>query len=454
MSHPSSGAPLPRAHVLTRQLQAQLQRLLHIEALGGVILLMAAAVALIWANSPFADSYSALWHTQITLELGSWRFSQDLHFWVNDILMTLFFLVVGMEIRREIHDGALSDWRSAMLPICAALSAITLPALIYAAMNPEPQVLMGWAIPTATDIAFAVGVLALLGRSLPPSLRVFLLALAIIDDLVAILIIAFFYSGGLDYSAFLIAAVGIAAVLGLQKMGIGSAWAYVLPGAILWFGLLKTGAHPTLAGVVLGMMSPVRTLPLPRKARHLNLELATKLESQHDTQEIMHTLQKMQLAQREILPPVQRIPALLHPWVAFIIMPVFALANAGVSLNGLDLNAAGAHSALFGVAFALIVGKPLGVLLGTWLPVRLGLCTLPAGMSWAGVTLIGLLAGIGFTMSIFVANLAFAEPVLLDAAKLGVLCGSLASAVLGLLWGLMVRRRYQRSAAEPVYSQA
>lgn len=168
----------------------------------------------------------------------------------------------------------------------------------------------------------------------------------------------------------------------------------------------------------------------------------------------MHTLQKMQLAQREILPPVQRIPALLHPWVAFIIMPVFALANAGVSLNGLDLNAAGAQSALFGVAIALIVGKPLGVLLGTWLPVRLGLCTLPAGMDWAGVTLIGLLAGIGFTMSIFVANLAFAEPVLLDAAKLGVLCGSLASAVLGLAWGLMVRRRYQQSASQAAYSQA
>lgn len=169
MSHPSSGTPLPRAHVVTRQLQAQLQRLLHIEALGGVVLLLAATVALIWANSSFADSYSALWHTQVTLELGPWRFSQDLHFWVNDILMTLFFLVVGMEIRREIHDGALSDWRSAMLPICAALAAITLPALIYAAMNPDPKVLMGWAIPTATDIAFAVGVLALLGRSLPPA---------------------------------------------------------------------------------------------------------------------------------------------------------------------------------------------------------------------------------------------------------------------------------------------
>nr|MBP6621804.1 Na+/H+ antiporter NhaA [Alcaligenes sp.] len=283
--------------------------------------------------------------------------------------------------------------------------------------------------------------------------RVFLLALAIIDDLVAILIIAFFYSGGLDYSAFLITGVGVVAVLGLQKIGIGSAWAYVVPGAILWFGLLKTGAHPTLAGVVLGMMSPVRALPLPRKARHLNLELATRLESQHDTQEVMHTLQKMQLAQREILPPVQRIPALLHPWVAFVIMPVFALANAGVSLNGLNLDASGAQSALFGVAIALIVGKPLGVLLGTWLPVRLGLCKLPAGMDWAGVTLIGLLAGIGFTMSIFVANLAFGEPVLLDAAKLGVLCGSLASAVLGLGWGLIVRRRYQQST-DTAYSQA
>ena len=447
MSPVTPGAPLPRAHVFTRRLQSQLQRLLHIEALAGIALLLAAALALIWANSSFADSYHALWHTQVTLELGSWRFSQDLHFWVNDILMTLFFLVVGMEIRREIHDGALSDWRSAMLPVCAALSAITLPALIYAALNPEPMVLMGWAIPTATDIAFAVGVLALLGRSLPGSLRVFLLALAIIDDLVAILIIAFFYSGGLDYSAFLIAAVGIVAVLGLQKMGIGSAWAYVLPGAVLWFGLLKTGAHPTLAGVVLGMMSPVRALPLPRKARHLNLELAQKLERQQDAHDVLHTLRDMQLAQREMLAPVDRIPALLHPWVAFVIMPVFALANAGVSLGGLDLQAPGSQSALLGVAAALIIGKPLGVLLGTWLPVRLGLCTLPAGMDWAGVTLIGLLAGIGFTMSIFVANLAFDQAGLLDAAKLGVLCGSLVSALLGLAWGMSLQRRYRQQAA-------
>lgn len=447
MSPVTPGAPLPRAHVFTRRLQSQLQRLLHIEALAGIALLLAAALALIWANSSFADSYHALWHTQVTLELGSWRFSQDLHFWVNDILMTLFFLVVGMEIRREIHDGALSDWRSAMLPVCAALAAITLPALIYAALNREPMVLMGWAIPTATDIAFAVGVLALLGRSLPGSLRVFLLALAIIDDLVAILIIAFFYSGGLDYSAFLIAAVGIGAVLGLQKMGIGSAWAYVLPGAVLWFGLLKTGAHPTLAGVVLGMMSPVRALPLPRKARHLNLELAQKLERQQDAHDVLHTLRDMQLAQREMLAPVDRIPALLHPWVAFVIMPVFALANAGVSLGGLDLQAPGSQSALLGVAAALIIGKPLGVLLGTWLPVRLGLCTLPAGMDWAGVTLIGLLAGIGFTMSIFVANLAFDQAGLLDAAKLGVLCGSLVSALLGLAWGLSLQRRYRQQAA-------
>ncbi len=447
MSSMTPGAPIPRAHAFTRQLQQQLQRLLHIEALAGIILLLAAALALIWANSSYADSYHALWHTQLTLELGSWRFSQDLHFVVNDILMTLFFLVVGMEIRREIHDGALSDWRSAMLPVCAALAAITLPALIYAAMNPEPTLLQGWAIPTATDIAFAVGVLALLGRSLPGSLRVFLLALAIIDDLVAILIIAFFYSGGLDYSAFLIAGLGVAAVLGLQKLGIGSAWAYVLPGAILWFGMLKTGAHPTLAGVVLGMMSPVRSLPLPGTAHAMTMELAQKLGQQKDPHDVLHTLRNLQLAQREMLAPVDRIPALLHPWVAFTIMPIFALANAGVSMGGLDLSAASSQSTLLGVAIALIVGKPLGVLLGTWLPVRLGLCTLPAGMDWAGVTLIGMLAGIGFTMSIFVANLAFSQAELLDAAKLGVLCGSLVSAVLGLCWGLILQRRYRRQAA-------
>ncbi|HWU52675.1 MAG TPA: Na+/H+ antiporter NhaA, partial [Tahibacter sp.] len=248
---------IPRAQALAERAFATVERFLHIEAVSGIVLVMAAAVALIWANSPVADSYDALWHTPLSIGLGGHVFSQSLHFWINDALMTVFFLVVGMEIRREMHEGALSDLRQAALPVAAAVGGVIAPALIYVALNDTSDRLRGWAVPTATDIAFAVGVLALLGRSIPGGVRVFLLALAIIDDIVAILIIALFYSGGLDYSGFAIAALGIALVLGLQRIGVGAAFAYVFPGALLWAGLLQAGVHPTLAGVVLGLLTPV-----------------------------------------------------------------------------------------------------------------------------------------------------------------------------------------------------
>lgn len=405
-----SGQPLPRAQLFAGRAFATLQRILHIQAASGMVLLLAAVIALVWANSTFSASYHAAWHAPLTIGLGAHAVSQPLHFWINDALMAVFFLVVGMEIRREIHEGALANLRLAALPLAAALGGVAVPALIYVSFGADPAHLRGWAVPTATDIAFAVGVLALLGRAIPGNLRVLLLALAIIDDVVAVLIIAFFYSGGLEFSGLLVAGAGVVMVLALQWIGIGSAWAYVAPGAVLWFGLLQAGAHPTLAGVVLGLMTPVI-------ARH-----------------------------PDELPPVTRVQMALHPWVAFGVMPLFALANAGVTLDGVDLSQDAAWSVTVGVALALVLGKPLGVIAASALAVKLGWSQLPPGVTWSGVGLVGLLAGIGFTMSIFIAGLAFEDIALLGAAKLGVLLASSIAAVLGLCWGCLLARRARQQA--------
>lgn len=445
---------LPRAQRLAERALANLERFLHIEAVSGVVLVIAALCALVWANSPAASSYEALWHTPVSFGIGAHVVSQTLHFWINDGLMTIFFLVVGMEIRREIHEGALSSLRQATLPMAAAMGGVAVPALLYLAFNHQVPQQNGWAVPTATDIAFAVGVLALLGKSIPSNIRVFLLALAIIDDIIAVLIIAFFYSGGLDYSGFAVAAVGLAMVIALQKIGVGSAYAYILPGVVTWGGILMTGAHPTLAGVILGMMTPVvakrmRERPVDAVARVTDELIDSARAPEQGASELIDPLKRLRLAQRELLPPVFRIQRALHPWVAYAIMPLFALANAGVNLQGIDLSSDAPHWVMLGVGIALVAGKPAGVLSVSWLMVRLGWCTLPAGVTWSGIALIGLLAGIGFTMSIFIATLAFADASLLGAAKMGVLCGSVISAVLGLTWGVLVLRRKHAGISGP-----
>ena len=399
----------PRAQQLAVRAFRTFEKFLHVEAVSGMVLLFAAAAALCWANSPFSHSYHTVWEAPLSIGLGNGFLSRSLHFWINDALMTVFFLVVGMEIRREIHEGTLGNVRQALLPIVAALGGVLVPALIYLAMNLRSGQQQGWAVPTATDIAFAVGVLALLGKSIPSSLRIFLLTLAIIDDLIAVLIIAVFYSGGLQYWGFAIAAMGCGLVLALQRLGFGSAWAYVVPGAIVWVGVFLTGAHPTLSGVVLGLLTPVTVGHLRGYSRHAQ-------------------------------PPVVSVQVALHPWVAYGVMPLFALANAGVELGGGERAMAG-RWITFGVAIALLIGKPIGVVGSSWLAVRLGGCRLPDGLSWRGVWLVGLLAGIGFTMSIFIANLAFAEGDAIDAAKLGVLFGSFSSAVVALGWGWRYARR-------------
>src|SRR5580658_10759583 len=378
-----------------------LLRFIGVEAASGVLLLLAAAVALGWANSSLCDTYTALWHLKLGFGIARFLPAHDLHFWVNDGLMTIFFLVVGLEIRRELHDGALSQVKVATLPIIAALGGVVVPALIYLLLNQDPGARRGWAIPTATDIAFAVGVLSLAGRSVPPALRMLLLTLAIIDDIAAILVIAFFYSSGIALAGLAIVASGVLLILLLQTLSVQPALAYLLPGAVVWYGMLHAGMHPTLAGVLLGVLTPATA----RFGRRRRAPGGAGGES-----------------------PVVRVEAALHPYVAFGIMPLFALANAGVSLEGLDLSGGASLAVGAGIVLGLVLGKPLGIVLAALLAVKLKLGTLPEGVRWGHILMLGSLGGIGFTMSIFIANLAFEDSGPLAAAKFAVLVGSLLAA--------------------------
>lgn len=449
MNHHTSGQNLPRVQLAAERFFSSVERVLHIEAVSGLVLLSAAILALIWANSPFSSTYHELWHTPISIGVGSFVFSHTLHFWINDVLMTLFFLVVGMEIRREIHQGALSRVSQASLPLLAAVGGVVVPALIYLAFNNEPSRYAGWAVPTATDIAFALGVLALLGKSISGSLRIFLLALAVIDDIIAVLIIALLYTDGLNYWGVVVALPGILIVLFLQRIGIGSAWLYLFPGAIIWSGTLMTGVHPTLAGVLLGLMTPVvavrmRERPIALLSR-ISHELVRRQQLMSDEKELAHSARQLRMAQRELLPPVVRVQQALHPWVSYTVMPLFALANAGINPGAMELSIDGAQWVVIGTALALIIGKPLGVLIVSWILIRLRVCSLPEGVSWHGIVLAAILTGIGFTMSIFIAMLAFSDENLLGAAKLGVLGGSLFMVMLGIVWGRIYVARLRRS---------
>jgi NhaA family Na+:H+ antiporter len=422
---------------IQRRLLAPLERFLHIEAASGVLLLLAAAAALLWANSPWAAGYAALWHTPVQLRIGSWALAEPLHFWINEGLMTIFFLVVGLEIRREIHEGTLSRFENAMLPVAAALGGVVVPAVIYL-LFVTGDARDGWAIPTATDIAFAVGVLALLGSRVPAGLRVVLLAIAIIDDLAAVLIIAVAYSGGVGVAGMGIAMAGIAGVLVFQKLKVRSAWLYVLPGSVLWAGLLHAGLHPTLAGVVLGLMTPVRRSHaeglLQEATRALGELDKRRWASALDVKAASHQVNAIRRANRDILPPVVRVEMSLHGWVAFGVIPLFALANAGVNIGDIAWSEPGITAVMAACAVALVFGKLLGVLTGAFVATRIGICALPPAVTWRGMTLVGTLAGIGFTMAIFIADLAF-QGQLLEAAKAGVLVASAVAGVAAIVAG-------------------
>jgi len=429
------------AHQFAQAVRRPIEEFLHIEAAGGIVLLVAATVAVVWANSPFAHSWEALWHTPIGLTLGSWSFVRELHFWINDGLMTVFFLVVGLEVKQEIVQGALASWQRAALPIAAALGGMLVPALVYFLLNPGEPFRQGWGVPMATDIAFAVGILTLLGKRVSPSLRVLLLALAIIDDIGAILVIAVFYTARLNPTGFLIAGFGLLVLYTFVRIGVrpGVGW-LAIPLVLIWSGLHIAGIHPTLAGVIVGLAVPVESwvggagfLAMARKAV---ADFQDRVAAQAPDHDLVEPLEELAFARREAtISPAVRLEHTMHPWVAYAIMPLFALANAGVPLGGIGFDQPGLIGVFSGVSLGLFLGKPLGVLLVSWLAVRLKLCTLPVGVSWGGLAVVGLVAGIGFTMAIFIAELAFASPELLAVAKLGVLVSTALAAVAGLLVG-------------------
>lgn len=428
-----------RARRLARMLARPVEKFLHVEASSGILLMVAAVIALVWANSPWAPTYNHLLHTPISVGFGEYVFTRTVHFWINEILMVVFFFVVGLEVRRELFEGELSTPRRAALPVAAALGGMLVPALIYISLNVGSPAVRGWGVPMATDIAFAVGVLALLGRRVPPALRVLLLALAIIDDIGAILVIALFYSSGVVLSGLVVAAFGVATVLAMQRIGVRNVFLYIAPGIVVWGGLLQAGIHPTIAGVILGLLTPVRSWFghegfMVESERALD-GLRRMTASENDSQEHLLELKRIIIATREAVPPVTRIEAALHPWVAFVIMPLFALANAGVSLSGLGGGSSEATGIALGISLGLVVGKPLGIVVFSWLAVRSGLSSLPRGVSWAGVLVIACVAGIGFTMSLFIGGLAFTDASTLAIGKLAVLAASVVAGVVGLVVG-------------------
>jgi NhaA family Na+:H+ antiporter len=410
---------------------------------GGLLLIIATAVALVWANSPWGESYVALWHTKLSVGVGDFSISKDLTHWINDGLMAVFFLVIGLEIKREVLVGELSSVGNAALPVVAALGGAVVPALIYLAINAGTKGSAGWGIPMATDIAFALGVLALLGQRAPTALKVFVTALALVDDIVAVLVIALFYTSEISWGALGGGAVFLAALIVANLLGVGRTLVYAGLGVGLWLCFLLSGVHATIAGVLLALTIPATSFINPgaflERSRYVldRFEKAgEKGENVLSNEERQAALHALNHAAYKLEPPLHELEHNLHPWVVFAIMPLFALANAGVPLGGGVVEALTSPVAL-GIVAGLVVGKQLGITLFAWLAVRSGFSELPEGIGWRHVYGVGWLAGIGFTMSLFISDLAFSEDSLIEDAKLGIECASLIAGVVG--WTILRR---------------
>jgi NhaA family Na+:H+ antiporter len=427
--------PLPVAPII--RILRPFQAFAENKIAGGILLLVCTAAALLWANSPWAGQYAALWHTNLSVSLAGRTLSHDLHFWVNDLLMAVFFFVVGLEIKREVLVGELASVRKAALPIAGAIGGVVVPALLYASLNARGAGAAGWGIPMATDIAFALGVLNLLGDRVPFGLQIFLTALAIVDDIVAVLVIAIFYTARIDWTLLGGAALCLGALFLLGRLGARRPLTYAVGGAILWLLVLGSGVHATVAGVALALVVPART-PLHFRdfVRRAGAILARAEQSadpnenliaSEDQQAALHALEE---ACESVQPPLHRMEHALHPWVTFFIMPVFALANAGVPLSS-DIASTLGEPITLGVVIGLLLGKPLGITLAAWMAVRSGLAALPDGSTWPRLHAVGWLAGIGFTMSLFIAGLAFQDEAMLNLAKVGILAASLLAGIVG-----------------------
>ncbi len=456
MARDSSLKPAVEGRPIDRLL-TPFQNFLRTESSGGILLLAATAIALIWANSPWHQSYHDLWHTYVSVGFGEHAMKLSLAHWVNDGLMVIFFFVVGLEIKREVLAGELASPRKAAVPIAAAIGGMVVPALVYVALNVGGPGLDGWAIPAATDIAFALGIITLLGHRVPTSLKVFLTALAIVDDIGAVLIIAIFYTSDISLAALGVAGIVLGLLILANVSGIRRPLVYAVLGIVLWGAFLQSGVHATVAGVVLAFTVPTRYRikvdEFVSFAQRALGEFQSAGRDRDDTaararrQSAVHALE---VACEHVESPLLRMEHSLLPWVSYVIMPIFALANAGVSLGG------GAAEALtspvgLGIVLGLVVGKQVGVTLATLIAVRADIGQVPTGSTMIQVYGTSWLAGIGFTMSLFIANLAFAEQArLLEAAKIGILAGSLLSGVAGFaILRATTSRRPQEMIHEP-----
>lgn len=442
MSH---DVQIPHAAEGTKPMPAELlvrpiQRFMRLSIAGGILLLGFALMAIIWANSEFSYLYHFIFHeTELEVLFGQIHISHHLIGWINDALMAVFFLIVGLEIKREMLVGELASPKKAALPIAAAIGGMIVPALIYAAINMGQPTIRGWGVPMATDIAFALGVLALLGSRVPIALKVFLTSLAIVDDLGALVVIALFYTDQIAFSYLLYGAGAIGLLVLFNMFKVRSPIPYLLTGVVLWYFFLESGIHSTIAGVILAMTIPATARVDAERFTDSTGNALDKFEQYGKTGHCVRTSSTQRAAVQAIstncahvTPPLYRIEHALHGWVAFLILPIFALANAGVHI-GEGAGAALTGSISLGVIFGLFIGKPLGIVAACWVSVKLGFAALPTGATWRHMVGIGMLGGIGFTMALFIATLAFPTAAALEAAKMGILSASLLSAIGGAI---------------------
>ena len=412
------------------------------EASSSILLLMATIIAITWANSAVAPFYHKLLHTHISLELGKHHISKSLLHWINDGLMTYFIFIVGLEIKREILVGELSSPKSALLPVVAALGGMLVPGAIYFTLNRGTPTAGGWGIPMATDIAFALGAIAVFGRKLPVGLRVFLSAFAIADDLGAVVVIAVFYTKEIIWSYLIICMFFVAGLIVANLLWIRWAVLYALLGLGMWIAVLNSGVHPTVAGFVVAMFIPARgkydTDRFVKRVKEIMDEF--QCEEQSCGYSILldrghlNAVHALEMACHEVETPLQRLEHSLHPWIAFVLLPLFAFANAGLSLKGIDLTSIVHQPLTLGITLGLVLGKPVGIVLFSLLAVKTGIAVLPTEVRWSQIVGAGMLGGIGFTMSLFVSGLSFASPELINYAKLGILSGSTISAIGGIVF--------------------